>query len=174
MSVSAMRSYEHISAMPNRFICSMQGDLNASRPPCLRAVCARTCSPITLKVYCETVPAYRRQAFQLLLAKCVPEREFSKAFTSLLNSHASRVTGATKPRVLLMSGSAGECWLPRWGYMKASRPCRIVSYTPAGRSERKSTVRLRDFLGTYHATCSRTTKRCLARKGIETFAWREM
>ena len=31
--------------------------------------------------------------------------------------------------------------------MKSSRPCRIVSYIPAGRDERKSTVRLRDFRG---------------------------
>ena len=97
--------HEIISAMPNRFICSRQGGLNASRPPCPRAVSARTCSPITLKVHRETVPADGRQAFQQLLAKCVPKREFSKAFTTLLNSHASRATGATKPRVLLMSGS---------------------------------------------------------------------
>ena len=113
MSASAMRSYEIISAMPNRFICSMQGGLNANRPPCPRAVSARTCSPITLKVHREIALAYGRQAFQLLLAKCVPEREFSKAFTTLLNSHARHVTGATKPRVLLMSGSLGECRLPR-------------------------------------------------------------
>ena len=99
-----MRSYEIISAMPNRFICSRQGDLNASRPPCTRAVSARTCLPITLKVHRETVPTDGRQAFQLLLTKCVPKREFSKAFTTLLNSHASPATGATKPRVLLMSG----------------------------------------------------------------------
>ena len=91
----------------------MQGGLNASRPPCPRAVSARTCSPITLKVHRETVPADGRQAFQLLLAKCVPKREFSKAFTTLLNSHVSRATSATKPRVLLMSGSLGKCRLPR-------------------------------------------------------------
>ena len=102
MSASAMRSYEIISAMPNRFICSRQGGLNASRPPCPCAVSARTCSPITLKVHCETVLADVRQAFQQLLAKCVLKREFSKAFITLLNSHASTATGATKPRVLLM------------------------------------------------------------------------
>ena len=55
-------------------------------------------------------------------------------------------------------------------YEKASRPCRIVSYTPAGRSERKSTARLRDFRSASPATGGRTTKRCLTRKGIETFA----
>ena len=65
------------------------------------------------KVHRETVPADGRQAFQQLLEKCVPKSEFSKAFTTLLNSHASRATGATKPRVLLMSGSLGECRLPR-------------------------------------------------------------
>ena len=75
MSASAMRSYEIISAMPNRFICSMQGGLNASRPPCPRDVSARTCSLITLKVHRETVPADGRQAFQRLLTKCVPIRE---------------------------------------------------------------------------------------------------
>ena len=113
MLVSAMRSYENISAVPNRFIFSRQGGLNASRPPCPRAVSARTCSPITLKVHCETVPEYGRQAFQLLLTKCVPKREFSKVVNALLNSRASRTTGATKPRVLLMSGSLGEYRLPR-------------------------------------------------------------
>ena len=46
--------------------------------------------------------------------------------------------------------------------MKASRPCRIVSYIPAGRSARKSTVRLRDFRGACHAIGGRTTRRCLA------------
>ena len=102
-----------IPAMPNGFICSRQGGLNASRPPCPRAVSARTCSPITLKVHHETVPADGRQAFQRLLTKCVPKRKFSKAFTTLLNSHTSRATGAAKPRVLLMSGSPGECWVPR-------------------------------------------------------------
>ena len=78
-----------------------------------RDVSARTCSPITLKVHRETVPTDGRQAFQRLLTKCVPKREFSKEFTTLLNSHASLPTGATKPRVLLMSGSLGECRLPR-------------------------------------------------------------
>ena len=74
MLVSAMRSYEN-SAMPNRFICSRQGGLNASRPSGPRAVSARTCSPTTLRVHCDTVLLYGRQAFQQLLSKCVPERE---------------------------------------------------------------------------------------------------
>ena len=149
----------------------LQADgLNASRPSANRAVSTRACSPITLKVHREIVLSDWCQAFLQLLAKCVPKREFSKAFITLLNSHASRVTGATKPRVLLMSDSLGECRLPRWGYMKAFRTRRIVSYTPAGRSERKSTVRLRDFRGASPATDGRTTKRCLTPKGIETFA----
>ena len=61
------------------------------------------------KVHRKTVLTAGRQALQQLLTKCVPKREFSKAFTTLLNSHASHATGATKPRVLLMSGSLGEC-----------------------------------------------------------------
>ena len=92
----------------------LQADgLNASRPSAHRAVSIRTCSPITLKVHCEIVLAVWRQAFLQLLAKCVPKREFSKIFITLLNSHASRGTGATKPRVLLTSDSLGECRLPR-------------------------------------------------------------
>ena len=44
--------------------------------------------------------------------ECVLKREFSEPFITLLNSHASRATGATKPRVLLMSGSLSERRLP--------------------------------------------------------------
>ena len=59
-------------------------------------------------------------------------------------------------------------------YEKASRPCRIVSYTPAGRSERKSTARPRDFRAARTSIGKRATKRCLVCKGIQTFAWREI
>ena len=118
---------------------------NASRPSAHRAASTRSCSPITVKVHCVTVLADWRQAFLQPMAECVPKREFSKAFKTLLNSHASRATGSTKPRVLMMSGSLDKPRLPRLGYVKASRPCRIVSYITAGRSERKSSVRLRDF-----------------------------
>ena len=97
------RDGEHEASRPCRIVSYALG-----RAVCPRAVSARTCSPITLKVHRETLPADGRQAFQRLLMKCVPEREFSKVVNALLNSHASRTTGAAKACVLLMSGSLGE------------------------------------------------------------------
>ena len=160
---------KHLGCVESFHMLQADG-LNASRPSAHRAASGCTCSPITLKVHYVTVLADWRQAFLQLKAECVPKREFSKAFTTLLNSHASRTTGSTKPRVLVMSDSLDKPRLPRWGYMKASRLCQIVSYIPAWRSERKSTARLRDFRSACPATGERTTKRCLTRKGIETFA----
>ena len=90
MLVSAMRSYENISTVSNRSICSRQGGLNASRPPAHRAASGCTCSPITLKVHCATVLADWRQAFQSLLTKCVPKREFSKALRPLRSARCDR------------------------------------------------------------------------------------
>ena len=73
--------------------------------------------------------------------------------------------------VLLMSGRLGECRLPRRGHMKAFRPCRIVSYAP-GRvvGTQVDHPAPRYTGGASHTTGARTTKSCLARKGIENFA----
>ena len=142
-----MRSYETSRLCRTVSYAPGRAGLNASRPALPRAVSARTCSPITLKVHRETVLADGRQAFHLLLAKCVPKREFSKAFITLLNSHASHTTGATKPRVLLMSGRRGRTPAPAMRiYESIPAMPKSIHIPQAGQSERKSTVRPRAVL----------------------------
>ena len=76
-----MRSMKH-SSRTESFHMFQAGRSERKSLALPRAVSARTCSPITPKVHRETVPADGRQAFQLLLAKCVPRRKGIETFAS--------------------------------------------------------------------------------------------